>query len=662
MSCLMATIGAGFALSAAWAPSSLAAVCPNEGFRGGASAGLPDCRAYELVTPADMGGLYPMERTLSSPVQYFPLLAISPDGGSVVFQTEGGVAPGFPGSGSDDRYRALRGASGWTSQLDGPTAAQSETPGPGGVSADHGYEFVITHASGLPDEGSLNQEAGVSPNQASTWTRYPDGGFQLVGEGELADDPQACGRFIAPGASHIIFATATCSGNGAGGPRLLPDAPQSGTQAIYDRTPAGLHTISLLPGDVTPTEEAHYQGVSADGGTVLFSLGGNIEINSGRKLYARVDDAETLEVAAGTESASVTPAGVSTDGRYVFYVQAGEIFAYDTLTATTATIAATGDAAPVNIAADGSHAYFVSESELGGEGTAGQPNLYLWTAASDSTSFVATVSPADVSGEPCLSCWTNGPASPRMDFVTGPGTDTSQATPDGGVLAFVSHAKLTGYENEEHPEVYRYEASTGSLTCVSCNPSGAPSGEARLQTFNPFLPVGPPYSYLEVGNLTSDGSEVFFETTEALARRDTDGVADVYEWRDGTASLISSGHSIRDNYLYGVTPSGSDVVFATNDVLLPRDHTGGSGSIYDARVGGGFAEPSAPACDADACQGQPTQPVTVAPPPSTTFSGKGNLRPRARCRARRHRAHGHRGRRSDHRAKRCRRPHRRAAR
>ena len=49
-----------------------------------------------------------------------------------------------------------------------------------------------------------------------------------------------------------------------------------------------------------------------------------------------------------------------------------------------------------------------------------------------------------------------------------------QVSPDGSHVAFLTRAKLTGYENEEFFEMYSFEPSTGALECVSCIPSGEP--------------------------------------------------------------------------------------------------------------------------------------------------------------------------------------------
>ena len=100
------------------------------------------------------------------------------------------------------------------------------------------------------------------------------------------------------------------------------------------------------------------------------------------------------------------------------------------------------------------------------EGYAGAAcNLYLvhFDGSSWTTTFIARLSGED---EP--------------DWRTRDlGRMTARVSPNGRYLAFMSLVSLTGYDNTDavsgQPdlEVYLYDAGSGRLVCVSCNPTGA---------------------------------------------------------------------------------------------------------------------------------------------------------------------------------------------
>jgi hypothetical protein len=626
-------------------PAQPAPSCANAAYRLGASARLPDCRVYELVTPSETNGRIPGATVFGEGTDSTPVLLAAEDGESAVFGTDGGGLPGIGGGGFHDTYLSRRGVSGWGTEFTGLDGEQAEQPFSTGVSFDHAYSLWKVEGS----KGSLTDPAGGE----RTYVRGPGGTIEPVGIGNRGTDPDAASRWISAGDHHLIFTSSA---------RLENDAPPSLT-AIYDRTPGGpTRVVSLPPIGASAETKAEfetippiYRGASEDGSAVAFDVGPS----SSETLYVRMDDVETLAPPAPPGS---TFAGLSKEGQYLFYIAGGNILRFDTSSQSVRQIGSGGESIIVNISADGSHVYFVSPDELSTGGTPGQENLYGWDAASGAVRFIATVEEEDVIGEPSppggeLGAMVGGLDQWISDVVatgrqqgefTGPANDPSRTSPDGDVFAFESRARLTSYDNEGHTEIYRYEYATDQLICISCSPIGAPpSSDAHLEArYAVRLHSIPPLNALSViRNVAGGGAKVFFESGDALSARDIDGSSDIYEWEAsgtggcassfGCVELISSGRSTTANYLYGVGDVGRDVFFWTTDVLAAQDHETAP-SIYDARAGGGFPEPvpSPGECVGEACQAPPLE-RGDSTPSSLTFHGPGNARPRhRRCRRR----------------------------
>jgi hypothetical protein len=608
--------------------------CANDPLRTGFSALLPDCRAYELVTPPDTNARAP--RGLGHFGTYFGTRESSPDGRGASFQIEGGLIPGSEGTGSlgGDPYRSTRGPSGWITAIVGPSGSESQGLLPGSNSPDQGYSLWST-AGG-------NGSAAIEGKQTS-YIRYPDGHSTLVGRGSLGTDPQALGKLISEEGGHILF----LSGEDEPAIQLEPNAPPDGTATVYDRTADEVtHVVSLLPGDETPAagEKASYAGSSLDGKGVAFKIGNT--------LYLRFNNEETYELGEG-----VTFAGIAEGGARAFYLEGGQLWRFDALTEESTEFSSV-PVTPVNVSADGSTAYFISQSVLTGEpnpngavAKGGEENLYR--SEEGAISFVGAVTERDVEGASNgnevvggLGLWTSVVDEGALS------ADPSRTTPDGNALLFESRAVLDGYDPEGKAEVYRYDFTANELDCLSCNPTLAPaSSDASLQSISAGQGDPEPLnSFNLAGNLRSDGNRAFFQSTEALVPGDVDGLQDVYEWEaQGTGScgreagciyLVSSGHSLRTDYLYAASDSGDDVFFRTSDILLSRDAEE-TPSIYDARVGGGFDEgPRVPCARIEECGSKASSMPSLAYPQTSTLGVAGDFRepkcPKGKRRVRRH--------------------------
>jgi hypothetical protein len=635
---------------------------------------LPDGRGYELVTPPDTGGYVPTMSELGAPHfgglgPSFASNLTALNGDQVLFGLAGGALPGYPANGLHDTYEAHRQADGrWITEFNGVSGTDFAEAYPGGFSADHGASFwALTKSPKFPEGYYIRRSAGILSPACSP---DPAAQLELIGCGSLGDEPEGVGEWISPDASHVIFTTRR--ENQRVPKQLEPDAAPSGTDAIYDRTADGITHVSSLKPDGSAfgaNENATYRGVSSDGTAVAFTVNGTF--------YVRRDNLETLTVATG----SPLFGGLSSDGAAVVYlkqnegqpfrgtkVPQGDIFLCDLDEGPCAgpgshsptAIGSGEESVLVNVSSDGSHVYFVSPRVLdpAEEGRLGKENLYVW----DDTGvrFIATVSSGDVAGRAGvypvggLGLWIGIAVSPDPTFLAGPGNDPSRTTPDGAILVFESRAELTDYDNDGHSEIYRYDAVHGGLDCLSCNRTGVSAqSDAQLQPDPPpqFVSSPPISAMVSIPNVTENGQRVFFESGDRLSLGDVDERTDVYEWeaagegdcsrQGGCVTLISSGTSSSDDHLYAMTPSGSNVFFASGDLLVAED-SDATPSIYDARIGGGAPEPPTPPqdCVGEACQpaGSPPRDPILA---SSSFHGPKNVAQRPRCQRPKQRSRGH---------------------
>jgi hypothetical protein len=349
------------------------------------------------------------------------------------------------------------------------------------------------------------------------------------------------------------------------------------------------------------------------------------------------------------------------DGSRAIFESGGGLYSFDVDTQTTTSIEALGVA---GVSMDARRVYFVSEEDCGGEGQAGQRNLYLYEAGEEcgagEMDFVAELTAGDAV-----------PVPSREEFSTTalePSLRWTRVTPDGLGAAFGSFAQPTGYDNTDRKsgaadaEVYLYDATAnggaGKLVCASCNPSGArPVGVNLIidDSNREFwaaaqIPAWENNLYASRA-LSEDGNRLFFESSDALTPRDTNGLLDVYQWEaPGTGSckesspgfspsnggclgLISTGQAAQDARFHDASPNGSDVFFSTIESLLGQDY--GLIDVYDARIGGGFPEPPPPPveCEGENCQHPPGAPEYTTPS-SLLSDGPGNLAAspaRSRC-------------------------------
>ena len=258
--------------------------------------------------------------------------------------------------------------------------------------------------------------------------------------------------------------------------------------------------------------------------------------------------------------------------------------------------------------------YFVTQGVLSGANREGKEpseyadNLYLYNKGT--ITFVATLNEAD--GE------FHGSGVWGLTNTTKP----ADVTPNGEHLALISLNNLTEYKAGGDPEMYEYDAESGTITCVSCNPAGAPTRSGVEYTDGAVAFNGTPRF------MSENGAEVFFDSSESLVPAASNGKENVYEYEDGHQHLISTGTGSAESVFGSMSAEGGNVLFSTRQRLTPSAE-GEEVQLYDARVDGGFPEEKTTVvpCKGTECESSATPPPTFTAPGSATFAGGEDLTP-----------------------------------
>jgi hypothetical protein len=646
------------------------------------SSVLPEDRAYELVTPPDKEGAEDLFEEERGPTGTVDLGAASGSGNEFMLETKAAFGA-FPGSGSNIYVFSRHHAKGHPEReewgftpLASPALGVQSLPVIGAVEpADFSTVAFSSYA------GAIASEAGVaftsllgSPGGPYT-TLHTDQATHVSRAGESRGYPQEWTTVL--GASRgmgVVVLQSTNSKLAEGGVCEHDFCSEPPIRGLYEWAGGEVSRLdvqsdgaaipcgaALGSGYVAADEDAEAGAVSADGSKIFFTAPEPDYASDGLEgvkgcptetgenppeLYLRSGE-ETIEVSAPEEGAPEHTAhygavfmGAADDGSRVFFTSEGELTAndagihdpelyeYNTATGKLARISAgdSGNAAgavvPFNekeigvlerpvknvvVSSDGSRVYFVARGVLtpaNGEGGApveGESNLYAYDTRTGRTAFVI--------------------GGAGGGYLGARSTPFPETTKDGQYLLFTGEMVSRGSE-----QLYRYDADIEGLVCVSCTPS-APSGVGLVE---PSVVEDSSGEVFPAHAIAEDGS-VFFNTAASLVAQDTNGVLDVYEWHEGTISLISSGQDPLNSYLLGASPNGADVFFGTHARLVPADTSGG-GNVYDARVCT-VSEPCiapVPAqeglCEGDACS-HPAPAPSDATPASATFTGPGDLTP-----------------------------------
>jgi hypothetical protein len=665
---------------------------------------LADSRAWEMVSPPNKHGALLAGSAIGQ-------IQAAADGNGLAYLSGGSIEPNPEGnrSGEASNVLARRSEAGWRSKDITPPNSRVLPLGIGLQSEYKLFTPDLSEALLEPRDGTnLSPEASERTPYLRMNTEPPSYRPLVTAKEGFANVPlgtqfggrpdSASGNVLVQGATTDLEHVALTS--------FVPLTAGAPTPALYGWTAGEIEPISVLPeGEggamvasntlgAGPASVRH--AVSEDGSRVYWTA------QASGQLYMRdvvAEESARVDVvqsgASGAGGIDPEFQGASADGTVVFFTDSQQLTedaspsdrdlyrceipiqmpvgGCNSLIDLTPPVEGSGESADVQgvvsaMSNDGFRVYFVArgalEAQLNQAGqapTPGAPNLYLWQEEAE-LRFIARLSEEDRAD------W--GMPSTVPGFAS---AVSAASSPSGRFFAFMSERGLTGMDNldvvtgEPVEQVFRYDAGTGGVHCVSCNPSGgAPEGrtieDGRLidpqsqWVGRQAAAILPEPTVIQVsGNsiyrprAVLDTGRIFFNAASALVGADSNDQWDVYQYEDvgsgdckgssgsasarsgeGCVSLISSGSAVGAAAFLDASESGNDVFFLTPARLSGNDKDD-EYDVYDARVGGKPAvlEPIKE-CLGEGCRTAPPQaldPVQSKAP----FHRAGNLRKGRKC-------------------------------
>jgi len=579
--------------------------------------------AYEMVSPPDKEG---------SNLFFCCVSRASADGERAQFMSAGV----FSGGGSNlqlNTYLSTRGADNWSTQfLPLPQTTKNggfTNGGTQGFSPELTKAFQFSREALLPGavEGNSNMyQRDLLTGELQFVATFEDEGFGMgISDARILQGST-------PDGDHMVFRS----------PVKLNGEGVEGGDNFYDFHDGELELLSVLPGGEPVSAESigpfkdrlKTNPLSPDGSRFFFLADQQVYLREGgttkwisesrhsgvppeerlftRDAWASADGSTIYFTAGGSQGRK----GLTDEAPDFFGEGQTQLYRYE-VDSDDLTYVGYGSDGPsdtnfansiLGVSDDGATVYFSGGHALANQFSSFQPYNRIYVAKDGVTRYVGET---DIEAEPNVEA---GIVAPSGRYLALNSHDPRLPTPDANSCAGCNQVLVF---DDSQPE--------RGFRCASCNPSGQMTRETVLRREAEENTGG------NLNHVLIDNGDLFFEAEDRLVPEDTNDKIDVYRWNDGQLDLISRGFGKENSFIGDVTPDGSSVFFYTGEHLVSQD-TDDAQDLYVARVNGGLSGQNPPPpeqpCFGEACLDRSPNPPGDVSPGSNGFHGPVNPKPR----------------------------------